>query len=463
MSVLKKVDPLLDKSLPSNREAEVMILGCILLDNDNFEQAVTLKPDEFFFPSNRTIFAAIGRIVRQGITPLTLQEELRRVGELDAIGGPAYIASLFDGCPRFSRIEAYVDLVKSAYRLRCLAKLSNAALQRAMDAEDSPDEQIAIIERELAQIGDTDGKTHWRSASQVYTTYMAEVQDRKDDERPVVGLSTGFYHLDNVTLGLERRTHTVIGARPGIGKTALGLSLTLNLAMSRWNQESDRPPVIAWFSMEMSAEQLMRRLIAILAGVDSRDLHMGRLDKEQWRAVGIAETVIANLRIHFDDRCGLSIPKIRQAIRALRQQEKAVDIVITDYVQLGDGERQKGQTRAEEVSAFCGGMTQIFKEQDICGISMAQLNREAHGNKPELKDFKESGRIEQDATIVIGLHRPEAADESLDAETAELILLKQRNGPPCTVRVGFRRSRAFFFEPERSEEKWQSMLNRFRY
>lgn len=453
-----------EKSLPSNIDAERMILGVVLLDNNTFEQAALLKGEEFFLPSHRMIFAAMSRIWKTGIDPLTLQEELRRVGELDRIGGPAYIASLFDGVPRFSNIESYVRIVREKHRLRRLIATGSAMINRAFDDEDSPDEQIAQVERDLAGIGDVGGVSSWRSAGRVFTDYIAQVQQRAESESPVVGFSTGFYALDRLTLGFERMLHTVIGARPGVGKTAFGLSLTLYLSMSRWNLDADeRPPVIAWFSMEMPAEQLMRRLIAILAGVDLRALHLGRLSPDEWRRVSDSERVISNLRIHFDDRCGLSVLKIRQALRTLKQQEgQSPDVVITDYLQLGDGERQKGQSRAEEVAGFCRGMTQIFKEQNICGISLAQLNRDAHGNKPALRDFKESGQIEQDASVVIGLHRPEVDSPGMEPTgKAELILLKQRNGPPASVEVGFDGPRTWFYEPERSQEKWQEMLKRF--
>jgi replicative DNA helicase len=450
MSTLTPVsDVFLEKSPPSNVEAERMILGCALLDPNVFEQAETLKPDEFFLPSHRKIFAAMARIWKKGLDPLTLQEELRRVGEFDQIGGPAYIASLFDGVPRFSRIENYIRIVQDKYRLRCLIKTASAMINRAFDDEDSPDEQVAQAERELAGIGDKNSASRWRSAGRVFSDYIAQVQERADSESPVVGFSTGFYALDRLTLGFERKLHTVIGARPAVGKTALGLSLTLYLSMSRWNLDADgRPPLIAWFSMEMPAEQLMRRLIAILASVDLRALHLGRLSPDEWRRVSDADLVLTNLRIHFDDRCGLSVSKIRQALRMLKQQEgQTPDIVITDYLQLGDGDRQKGQSRAEEVARFCAGMTQVFKEQSICGISLAQLNRDAHGNKPALRDFKESGQIEQDASVVIGLHRPEVDNPSMEPTgKAELILLKQRNGPPASVEVGFDGARTWFFE-----------------
>jgi len=467
MSTLKPVRPspdvFLEKLLPSNVEAERMIFGCALLDPNVFEQAETLKPDEFFLPSHRKIFAAMARIWKTGIDPLTLQEELRRVGELDQIGGPAYIASLFDGVPRFSRIENYIRIVQDKYRLRCLIKTGSAMINRAFDDEDSPDEQIAQIERELAGIGDTNSASPWRSAGRVFSDYIAQVQERADSESPVVGFSTGFYALDRLTLGFERKLHTVIGARPAVGKTALGLSLTLYLSMSRWNFDADgRPPLIAWFSMEMPAEQLIRRLIAILANVDLRALHMGKLSPDEWRRVSDAEIVLANLRINFDDRCGLSVSKIRQALRMLKQEEgQPPDIVITDYLQLGDGDRRKGQSRAEEVARFCSGMTRIFKEQNICGISLAQLNRDAQGNKPTLRDFKESGQIEQDASVVIGIHRPEVDNPSIEPTgKAELILLKQRNGPSASVEIGFDGACTWFYEPERSVEKWQAMLSR---
>lgn len=443
------------------------------------EQAALLADDEFFLPSHKKIFAAMKRLatsnqsvmvqiggkdsVHTGIDPITLQEELRRVGELDQIGGPAYIASLYDGCPRFSNIEKYIQIVKRKYQLRQLISIGHQAVLRAFDDEDTPEFQVAEIERELSCVCD-EGDSSWRNAGAVFSNYLAEVERRMQSDRPVVGFSTGFYGLDRMTLGLERQLHTVIGARPGAGKTALGLSLTLYASLSKWNTDDQgRPPLIAWFSMEMPSEQLVRRMIAIIADVDLLELHRGNLPKDQWRRVMMAEELFAKMRIHFDDRCGLSVPKIRQALRVLKQSEgQMADIVVTDYLQLGDGERQKGDSRATEVSNFCKGLTETFKEQDICGISLAQLNRDAHGNKPTLRDFKESGQIEQDASVVIGLHRPEIDTDSTPSRSAELILLKQRNGPVGSLLVGFKPERAWFYEAERSAEQWESMINSFK-
>jgi replicative DNA helicase len=467
MSTLKQVsrfsDVFLDRPMPSSVDNERTILGCIILDNSLMEQAALLSEDEFYTPSHKIIFAAMKRIWKTGIDPLTLQEELRRTLDLERIGGAAYIASLFDGVPRFSRIEAYVKIVRQKAQLRKLISIGYEAVMRAFDDEDSTEFQIAEIERELSGVCD-DGESSWQSAGAVFSDYIAEVESRMNSDRPVVGFSTGFHGIDRMTLGLERKFHTVIGARPGVGKTAFGLSLTLYASLSKWNvREDGKPPLIVWFSMEMPAKQLMRRMVAILADVDALELHRGNLSPDEWRRVHYSEEIVAKMRVHFDDRCGLSVAKIRQAIRVIKQAEGQMpDMVFTDYLQLGDGEKGRG-TRAEEVARFCKGMTELFKENDICGVSLAQLNRDAHGNKPSLRDFKESGQIEQDAALVFGLHRPEIDNPTAEPQhSAELIILKQRNGPMGSLLVGFKPDRAWFYEADRTPEQWQQMIQSFK-
>lgn len=445
---------LLSKSLPASPEAEQMVLGCTLLDNNVFEQAAhALSADMFFLPSHRVVFAAMTRLFSngRGIDPVTLREELERAGEFDRVGGQAFICSLFDGAPRFSNIEEYVRIVREKAQARQLVATGNVIMNRAMDGDLDVDEQLRLAEKSLLDITAQDTSPHWSQIGAVAHGYISEVEARSSSPRPVVGFSTGLADLDFMTLGLERKTVNVVAARPGVGKTAFALALTRNITESKWNRGEDgQLPVVGWFSMEMSKEQLSRRLIASLAQVDMRLLHLGRLNKEEWRRVLDAESKLAHWRCHVDDRCGLSIPKMREALRQLRQDEKGLDVLVIDYLQLGDGDGGKKFNRAEEVGSFSRGLMQMAKDYDACVIALSQCNRNAEsrsGNEKGrigLGDLRESGQVEQDAYQVWGLYREELQNRETEKQNVmEIDILKQRNGPPGRVEVLFQANRMF--------------------
>lgn len=434
----------LDKPLPVNREAEHLVLGVILLDGAAMEQALDLRPDDFFVDANRLIFDAMLVIHGRGeaIDPLTVQEELRRAGNLERAGGPAYVASLFDGVPRFSNIQTYVDLVRDTARERALINFGAAVSARVFDGEDTLDDQLRLAEAELASIGDGRGGSHWRNIADVASDVLIEAERRGASDRMVLDFSTGFSDLDYSTLGFERKTMVVIGGAPGSGKTALGLSMTRQMSETPLNLQVDgRPPVIAWFSQEMPTEQQAQRFLASVARVDFRRFRMGYLSKEDWREIAKAQRQMAEWRVHFDDRPGLSPRKMREAIRRLKQKEGRVDAMFVDYIQLSDGERQKNETREGEVAKISRGLVQIAKDYNLLVVALSQLNRkleERKDKRPNLGDFRDSGQIAQDAYMVIGLYRDEVYNpETPKQNIAELIMLKQRNGPLNTVELVF--------------------------
>lgn len=444
-----------NSSLPASSEAEQHVLGCSILDgtpsNPIFEQAAhSLDPEMFFIPSHRIVFAAMSRLFLANcvLDPMVICEELRRTGDLERVGGMAFIASLIDGVPRFTNIESYVRIVREKFQLRQLIAKGSVIMNRALDAEMSVEEQLRMAERELLDIAARDTCSRWAHIGAVASDYLAKVEERGSSERPVVGFSTGFSDLDYLTLGLERKTVNVVAARPGVGKTAFALGLTENITNSRWNRDEDGlPPVIGWFSMEMDKSQLSRRLLAARAGVDMRALHLGRLTKDQWRSVIEAESWLSRWRTHIDDRCGLSIAKIRESLRQLRQDEKKLDVVFIDYLQLGEGSGGGKFNRAEEVGQFSRGMTQLAKDYDVCVVALSQCNRQAESRggsdkgRINLGDLRESGQIEQDAYQVWGLYRDEVVNpETTKPNVLEIDILKQRNGPLARVEVLFRAS-----------------------
>ena len=450
-------EPTFEKPLPTNLEAERMILGCCILDNSLIEQAAILSNADFFAVANRRIFLAMLRLreLRQEIDPLTLQEELRRAGELGPIGGPAYIASLFDGVPRFSSIESYVRLVKDAARERQLIEFGNAVMTRAWDGEDTLDDQLRQAESELALIGADRGEGHWRDIAGVAFDVMGEAERRGESGRSVLDFSTGFRDLDYVTEGLERGTVVVIGAAPGVGKTGFALSMTSHMSECADNFVDGKPPVIGWFSMEMPVKQQAQRLLASMARVDMKRLRTGYLSKDEWKRVGEATNTLAGWRVHFDDRAALSPRKMREAVRKLKNEEGRVDIIFVDYIQLGDGERGKGETREAEVAKISRSLVQIAKDYNCVVVAISQLNRELEkrtNKRPMLSDFRDSGQIAQDAYLLIGLYRDEVYHpETPNQNVAELIILKQRNGPLCTVEV------VFLKQVMRFEDKWNQL------
>lgn len=457
-------DATLTKSLPASPEAEQMILGCVMLDNNVFEQAAhALDAEMFFLPSHRKVFAAMSRLylAGSGIDPVTLQNELNRSGELEQVGGLAFIASLFDGAPRFSNIESYVRIVRERFQMRQLAATGSVILNRALDADLDVGEQLRMAEQSLLDITARDTSAQWASIGSSAHSYLSEVESRASSPRPVVGFSTGLRDLDYMTLGLERGTVNIVAARPGVGKTAFALGLTRNITESKWNRGDDMQfPVVGWFSMEMSRQQLSRRLIASLARVDMRRLHLGDLTKDEWRRVSDAESQLAHWRCFVDDRCGLSVPKMREALRQLRQDEKGLDVLVIDYLQLGDGDGGKRFNRAEEVGAFSRGIMQLAKDYNVCVIALSQCNRmaESRGGNDKgrigLGDLRESGQIEQDAYQVWGLYREELQNRETEKRNIlEIDILKQRNGSLGRVEVVFRANEMFIGDLER--EQWE--------
>ena len=443
--------PYPDKSLPGNTEAERMILGVALLDNSVFDSVIhQLTPGDFILNSHGDIFRAMVGLREVGvdINPVTLQEELLRNGSLERVGGPAYVAGLFDGCPRFSSVRSYVDIVKTKSRQRQLIRLGQKIVSTGFDDEAPLNEQLVEAERGLLDISKERGGSSWLALPRVASDYIQKVRARGAAGRPVIDYSSGFSDLDYFTLGFERRTMVVLASRPGMGKTALGLAMSKNMSESRWNIVDGLPPVIAWFSMEMPAEQLSHRWLASVAGVDARRLQLGQLKPEEWLKIERARDQIAQWRVVIDDRVGLTPRVMRDAVRSLKQEHGKVDIVFVDYLQLGDGERQRGDSREVEVGRISRGLVSLAKDLDVCVVAIAQLNRAADtkaDKRPSLNDLRESGQIEQDAYIVMGLYRDEYYNPHTDEPgVAELIILKQRNGPLATVKLMFDGSRMMF-------------------
>ncbi|MDX2043296.1 MAG: replicative DNA helicase [Acidobacteriota bacterium] len=450
----------LEKSLPSNVDAERMILGVILLDNVTINQAAEhLKPEDFFLPSHRRIFEKMLKLYEegQGIDPLTLQEELRRAGELDQVGGPAYIASLFDGVPRFSNIESYVKIVKGKGMLRRLVGAGNQIMQMAFDDEDLPEDILDRAERLILSIAEDRIKQGFAHIGDVAEKQLHTIEEVAARQEVVTGIATGFTDLDYMTSGLQRGDLIIVAARPSMGKTAFSLNIAQNAALGQDSSgrvhEGRQKAVVGVFSLEMSKEQLVQRLMCSQAQVDAHRLRSGMLNKDDWRKLALAVGELSQADIFLDDTPGINTLEVRAKARRLKNEQKRLDLLIIDYLQLMSGKSGRSESRQQEVSQISRELKILAKELEVPLIALSQLSRATEtrtDHRPQLSDLRESGSIEQDADVVMFIYREEVYKPETERQNiAEIIIGKQRNGPIGNVELVFRKALTRFHDLSR--------------
>lgn len=439
-------DPFFDKGLPSNIEAERSILGAILLDNAVCNQAIELvHREDFFLDSHRRIFEKMVSLTERimPIDLITLSDELRRAGEFEQIGGATYIASLIDGVPRTDTIEPYAKLVKQKSMLRKLISASQQIVSLAFEEEDEADVIIDKAEHLIFQIAEDRVRQGFQYIGDVAHRRLEQIEQMAGRPEMITGVPTGFTDFDRMTSGLQRQELVVIAARPSMGKTALALNMA-QYAAKNGN-------VVGIFSLEMSAEQLVSRLLCSEARVDAHRLRTGYLNREEWARLADALRRLCETKVYIDDTAGVSVMEMRAKCRRLKA-EHGLDMLIIDYLQLMAG-RGRIESRQQEVSQISRDLKGLAKELDIPVVALSQLSRapeQRSEHKPQLSDLRESGAIEQDADVVCFIFREEVYNPTDENQgTAELIIGKQRNGPTGSVPL------AFLKEFTRFENMWR--------
>ncbi|HYY69526.1 MAG TPA: replicative DNA helicase [Terriglobales bacterium] len=436
----------IERGLPAAVDAERSILGAVLLDAHSYNQAAeSLHADDFSLDSHRRIFSRMMDLDATGrpIDIITLQEELSRHKELEAIGGVAYLASLTDGVPRRPSIEHYVRMVRDKALLRGLINAANIAISSALDQADPAEEILDAAEAAIFQVSD-------KRLGRGFVTIPQIVQDSFGSPDALIapgahitGLETHFKLFDEKTRGMQKSDLIIVAARPSMGKTAFAMNIAENVAVL------DKKTV-AVFSLEMSREALLRRLLFCHARVDAYKMTSGFVTREDTRKLATALTSLSEAPIFIDDTPGISVHEMRAKARRLKQQQQGnLDLIVVDYLQLMAATPIGGkrfENRTQEVSAISRGLKALAKELNVPVIALSQLSRapEARGgdHRPQLSDLRESGSIEQDADLVAFLFREEyykKDDPELDG-IAELIIGKQRNGPTGTIRLAFRKN-----------------------
>src|SRR5580692_10424535 len=432
-----------DAGLPANIDAEKTILGAILLDNAaHSEAAEKIEADDFSLDSHRRIFLRMTELMdaHRAVDIVTLANELSRYKEVESVGGVAYLASLTEGLPRRPVIEEYIRIVKDKSLLRKLMGICSLAIARAAEQGESALEVLGAAESQLMEVTEK-GITHgFQSLDEIVQHSFGTIDNLYKQSREVTGLATDFTDFDRLTSGLQKDELIIIAARPSMGKTALAINIAQNSAVNH-------AATVAIFSLEMSKESLLRRMLASQAWVDQRKLQTGFLGREDHDKLQNALGQLVESRMFIDDTAGISLAEMRAKSRRLKQTHGGLDLIVVDYLQLMSATvpssgKKNYENRTQEVSAISRGLKALAKELHVPVVALSQLSRasERRGDdkRPLLSDLRESGSIEQDADVVAFIHRESyynRTEELTDAEKAkaEIIIAKQRNGPTDTV------------------------------
>ena len=433
----------LDAGLPANIDAEKTILGAILLDNAaHAEAAEKLESDDFSLDSHRRIFLRMTELMdaQRAVDIVTLANELARYKEIESVGGVAYLASLTEGLPRRPVIEEYIRIVKDKSLLRKLMGICSMAIARAADQGESALDVLGAAESQLMEVTEKGITQGLQSLDQIVQNSFGTIDDVYKQGREVTGLATHFTDLDRLTSGFQKGELIIIAARPSMGKTALAINIAQNAAVMS-------NAIVAVFSLEMSKESLLRRMLASQAWVDQRKLQQGFLGKEDRGKLQNALGQLVESHMFIDDTAGISLAEMRAKARRLKQNAGGLDLIVVDYLQLMSATLSSAggkhyENRTQEVSAISRGLKALSKELNVPVVALSQLSRasERRGDdkRPMLSDLRESGSIEQDADVVAFIHRESYYNREADDQAkSEIIVSKQRNGPTDTVYLNF--------------------------
>jgi len=429
------------KILPHSLEAEQAVLACVMLDyvgcSDGFDK---ITESDFYAPVHKTIFTAMRALLEKKdktIDFVTVAEQLTKSGKLESIGGLAYLNIVNDAVPSVANFRHYLDILK---KNRVLRKLNSAGVAIIESSYGSDDEQAALgaAEKAIFDISRDDEKKELTAISQELPAVLDRLDTIQKDPTSVRGLRTGIYGIDNLTNGLHKGELIILAARPGIGKTSLGLNMILNAAVKSGKK-------CALFSLEMSKSQLTTRALCSLAMVNMYKANKGELSPEEWQRLWHANEELSRAGLYIDDNSDITPMEIKRKCMRLKR-ESGLDFVMVDYLGLMDSGLRNRENRQVEVAANSRAMKILSKDLDIPVLLIAQLNRsietrnrKGEDARPALHDLRESGAIEQDADIVMFIHMNKPSEqneeEQEDSKEADIILAKHRNGPQGSVKV----------------------------
>ena len=436
-----------ERKVPQNLEAEMGALGSAFLTKYALDKVCEeLDADMFLSEANKTIFNAIYEL-HQNKIPLdstTVRNEIEKKVNINQIGGIEYLSEVIDSVISAANIDYYIDIIRDKALRRKLIDVTNSINVDAYNEEEETGDVIDSAEKKIFTVTKARKAGEFKTIGEVINTTRDQLERLAKNKADITGIATGFYDLDKLTSGFHENELIILAARPSMGKTALGLNIAINAAIN-----SKKP--VAFFSMEMSAEQLAIRMIAAVGGIDINRLKTGRLEHNDWKKVNEAMSELGDTDLYVDDASGVTVSEIRTKCRRLATSEKGLGMVVIDYLQLIQGGAKYAGNRQQEVSEISRSLKTMANELSIPVIALAQLSRgpEMRENKrPLMSDLRESGSIEQDADIVAFLYRDDyynkSAVENPNVSVTELIIGKHRQGSTATIELLFERNMSNF-------------------
>ena len=440
---------------PQALDIECLVLGALMIDKDAFSiVSDTLKPATFYDPRNQKIYEAILSLNmnERPVDIATVTEELKRLGTLDSVGGPAYIMEISSHVASSAHVEYHAHVLAQKFLARQLISFASMVETKAFDETVDVDELMQEAEGSLFELSQKNMRQDYVQVAPVVNKAIDILKKAATSAGGLTGIPTGYTMLDDITAGWQPSDLIIIAGRPAMGKTAFALSLTKNIAV-------DNGIPVAFFSLEMNNVQLVNRLISNVCEIDGKKILNGQLDNEEWKRVDRYVHKLENSPIYIDDTPGMSIFELRTKSRRL-VREKGVKVIMIDYLQLMNANGARFSSRQEEVSTISRSLKGLAKELDIPIIALSQLNRAMgnregiEGKRPQLSDLRESGAIEQDADIVMFVHRPEYYHINMDEKgndmhgMAQIIIAKHRKGATADVLLRFKGTFTRFQNPE---------------
>ena len=426
---------IIEKIPPQNLEAETAVLGSMLLDKDTIPQAIELLDPSFFYKdSHNKIYSAVVKLFdeNKGVDLVTLIEELKRSNFLDEVGGPSYITALASSVPTAANFVHYAKIVKEKAILRNLISAATEVVSECYDTSRSVDELVDKAEQAIFEVSSKKIESRFTPLREIIKNSIETIDSLYQRKENITGLATGFRDLDIKTAGLQPSDLIIIAGRPSMGKSALASCIVEHVGVI------EKTP-IAFFSLEMSKEQLVQRMLCSHARVDAHKVRTGFLSQADWPRLVSAAGKLSEAPIYIDDSPGISVLELRAKARRMKAQFD-IKMIVLDYLQLMQGPAN-ADSRQQEISEISRSLKSLARELNVPLIAISQLSRaveQRQDHRPQLSDLRESGAIEQDADLVILLLREELYNQTEENKgVAEVIVAKQRNGPVGTLKLAF--------------------------
>lgn len=431
---------------PQNIEAEQAVLGAMLIDKEAIAKATeVLSADDFYREAHRVIFSAMLELYNknEAVDMVTVTEILKRDNKLEDIGGIAYITSLANVVLTAANVKYHAEIVAEKSVLRQLVRVSTEIAAMGYEANDDVGTLLDTAESRILEISNRKKKADFTPINDILMDSVQSIESLLQNKGGLTGIPAGFADLDKLTSGLHPSDFIILAARPSMGKTALALNIVQNVALRAHKVIGGEPRSVAFFSLEMSKEQLVNRMLCAEAGIDSQRLRVGEMHDEDWTHLWDACDTMSRAKIYIDDTAGITAMDMRSRARRLKA-EHGLDLIVVDYLQLmqGSGKRNNSGDRQQEVSEISRSLKALARELDVPVLALSQLSRSVESRqvkRPMLSDLRESGSLEQDADIVAFLYREDYYNPDTENKHTELIIAKHRNGPVDTVNLFFQK------------------------